>query len=120
MSNLSLEQNGFARKLLDPTDREAIMLNNQAVEFMKDLEKNPMRAKATFKNIILPHMMRALRTVKVLDEHLEAHALELKKLLRANVVLIDLCKQKGIDLPNFTEIEEAVIQEHVDMYGNRS
>lgn len=115
-----IEQGGFARKLLDPTEKEAIILNNQAVEFMKNLERNPMMAKKQFKEIILPHMMRAMRTIQVLDEHLEAHAMEIKKLLRANVVLIDKLKIAGVDMPNFTEIENEVIQEHVDMHGNRS
>lgn len=116
----NLETNGFATKLMDPTDREALALNDLAVGFMKDLERNPQRAKETFNGAILPHMMRALRTVKVLDTHLEAHALEIKKLLRANVVMIDLLKQKGIDMPNFAAIEDEVIREHVNMYGERS
>lgn len=118
-----IEQNGFATKLLDPTEKEAIMLNNQAVQFMKDLEKNPMRAKANFKEIILPHMMRCLRTVQVLDRELEAHAFQVKLLLKANVVLIDLLKRNNIDMPNFAEIERQVtdeqVAEHAETHGSQ-
>jgi mRNA-degrading endonuclease YafQ of YafQ-DinJ toxin-antitoxin module len=88
------------------------MLNNQAVQFMKDLEKNPLKAKADFKAIILPHMMRCLRTVQVLDQELEAHALEIKKLIKANVVLIDTLKRNGVDMPNFNAIEDDAVAEH--------
>jgi hypothetical protein len=114
-----LETNGFARKLLDPTEREAIALNNMAVQFMKDLEKNPMKAKLDFNATILPHMMRAIRTVKVLDEHLEAASFEVKKLLKANVVLIDLLKRNNIDMPNFAEIEREVEDARAEEHANR-
>jgi hypothetical protein len=120
MEKIMIEQNGFATKLLDPTEKEAIMLNNQAVEFMKNLERNPQMAKSQFKNIILPHMMRALRTTRVLDEHLEATALEVKKLLKANVILIELLKRNGIDMPNFSEIENDVIRDHLAEYGGNT
>jgi hypothetical protein len=56
--------------------------------------------------------MRALKTVKILDMELEAADLAIKKLLKANVVLIDWCKQKGIDTPNFDEISRTAEAEH--------
>lgn len=124
MNNLTgpkpfIEREGFATKLLDPTEKEAMILNNQAVQFMKDLEKNPLKAKQDFKAVILPHMMRALRTVQVLDQELESQTLAVSKLLKANVVLIDILKQKGIDMPNFSEIENDAIREHVERHGDR-
>jgi len=114
-----IQTNGFTTKLLDPTDQEAIALNNMAVDFMKNLDRNPEMAKGQFKNGILPHMMRAIRTVKTLDEHLEAHAIEIKKLLKANVAMIELLKKHSIDMPNFGAIEEEVIRDHEERYGKR-
>jgi hypothetical protein len=112
---------GYKTRLLDPTDQEALALNNMAVQFMKDLEKNPMKARQDFNAIILPHMMRALKTVKVLDMELEAADLAIKKLLKANVVLIDWCKQKGIDTPNFDEISRTAEAEfEAERRANRS
>lgn len=108
---------GHRTALMDPTTQEAITLNNLAVDFMKDLDKNPARAKQTFKTVILPHMMRAIRTTKVLDDHLEASDFQVKALLRANVEMIDLLKKNSIDLPNFAEILRDAEKERSSLQG---
>lgn len=108
---------GYRTAMMDPTTQEAMALNNMAVEFMKDLDRNPMKAKETFKTAILPHMMRAIRTVKVLDEHLADHAFQIDALLKANVEMIDLLKKHSIDLPNFGEILKDAEKERSSLQG---
>lgn len=108
---------GHRTALMDPTTSEAIILNNMAVDFMKDLDRNPGQAKMTFKTVILPHMMRAIRTTKVLDDHLEASDFQIKALLKANVEMIDLLKKHSIDLPNFAEILRDAEKERSSLQG---
>lgn len=108
---------GHRTALMDPTTQEAITLNNLSVDFMKDLDRNPGKAKETFKKIILPHMMRAIKTVKVLDEHLEASDFQVSALLKANVEMIDLLKKNSIDLPNFAEILRDAEKERSSLQG---
>lgn len=108
---------GHRTALMDPTTNEAILLNNMAVDFMKDLDRNPRRAKESFKTIILPHMMRAIRTVKVLDEHLESSDFQVTALMKANVEMIDLLKKNSIPLPNFAEILRDAEKERSSLQG---
>lgn len=108
---------GHATAMMDPTTQEAIALNNMAVDFMKDLDRNPKKAKETFKNIILPHMMRAIRTTKVLDDHLADSDFQVNALLKANVAMIELLQKNGIDLPNFAEILRNAEKERSSLQG---
>jgi hypothetical protein len=108
---------GHRTALMDPTTAEAITLNNMAVGFMKDLDKNPARAKEVFKTVILPHMMRAIRTTKVLDDHLEASDFQVDALLKANVEMIELLKKNNIALPNFAEILRDAEKERSSLQG---
>jgi hypothetical protein len=116
-TNSKLITPGYRSTQLDPTTKEAITLNNMAVDFMKDLERNPQRAKQTFKEIILPHMMRAIHTVKLIDEQLEASDFQVHALLKANVIMIDMLKKHSIDLPNFTEILADANKERSSLQG---
>ncbi len=108
---------GHRTALMDPTTQEAMALNNMAVDFMKDLDRNPTKAKQTFKEVILPHMMRAIRTVKVIDEHLEASDFQVSALMKANIEMIDLLKKNSIDLPNFAEIMRDAEKERSSLQG---
>ncbi len=108
---------GHRTALMDPTTEEAIRLNNLAVDFMKDLDRNPKKAKQDFKAVILPFMMRAIKTTKVLDEHLEASDFQVNALLKANVEMIDLLKKNNIALPNFSEILRDAEKERSSLQG---
>jgi hypothetical protein len=105
-------------RLEDPTEKEAMYLNNLAVEFMKDLEKNPMQAKKTFNTVILPMMMRCLKTLKMVDDQLVGTAEQNAVLLKANVVLIDLLKRNSIDMPNFDAIKEEAVNDFKQRHGS--
>lgn len=108
---------GHKTAIMDPTTQEAITLNNLAVDFMKDLTRNPDKAKLTFKTLILPHMMRAIKTTQVLDDHLEASDFQVSALLKANVEMIDLLKKNNIALPNFAEILRDAEKERSSLQG---
>jgi hypothetical protein len=113
---------GNVTATLDPTTQEALALNHMAVEFMKALETNPAQAKKLFNEVILRHMMRAMRTIKVMDDQLGDEILAKKKLLKANLALIDSIKMHNnkwnlppkfrVEMPNFSVIEAQAIQEH--------
>lgn len=105
-------------RLEDPTEKEAMALNNIAVEFMKDMDRNPMQAKMTFKTVILPMMMRVLKTLKLVDDQLVGTAEQNAILLKANVVLIDLLKKNNIDMPNFEAIQDEAVKEFVSTHGS--
>jgi hypothetical protein len=108
---------GHRTAIMDPTTAEAIRLNNLAVDFMKDLDRNPKKAKQDFNAVILPFMMRAIKTTQILDEHLEAADFQIKALMKANVVMIDLLKKHSIDMPNFAEILADAEKERSTLQG---
>lgn len=108
---------GYRTAIMDPTHAEAIKLNNLAVDFMKDLDRNPAKARQDFKAVILPFMMRAIKTTKVLDDHLEASDFQISALLKANVEMIELLKKNSIDLPNFAEILRDAEKERSSLQG---
>jgi hypothetical protein len=108
---------GYRTAIMDPTHAEAIKLNNMAVDFMKDLDRDPKKAKQDFKTIILPFMMRAIKTTKVLDEHLEASDFQISALLKANVEMIELLKKHSIAMPNFAEIMRDAEKERSSLQG---
>jgi hypothetical protein len=105
-------------RLEDPSEKEAIALNNIAIDFMKDLERNPMQAKMTFKAVILPMMMRALKTLKMVDDQLVGTAEQNAVLLKANVVLIETLKLNNIDMPNFEAIQDEAVRQFNETHGS--
>lgn len=108
---LDLNLKSKTRLSLDPTTKEAMALNNMAVDFVKDLDRDPSKAKITFRTYILPHMMKCLRSLQILDDQLVGAAEQNALLLKSNAVLIDLLKQNGIDMPNFAQIQREVESE---------
>lgn len=97
--------------LLNPSDQEVIFINNFSVEFLKKLDKDPMGAKDVYNRIIRPYLEAQLATVRILDDQIQGCIEQNALLLKSNAVLIDQCKQHGVPMPNFEQVQRDVREE---------
>lgn len=104
---MDLAQHG----LINPTDKEAIFINNFSVEYLKALSNNPDEGKRVYNKVIRPYMEAQLATIRILDDQVEGCIEQNALLLKSNAVLIDLCKQHSVPMPNFDQIQRDVREE---------
>ncbi len=103
---------------LDLTTGKQMLLTGQAPDEMhlatirdnliRLIEINPKEAQANFKNLIFPWMAGMLATLRIQDDQLVGAEEQQEILLCSNAEMIDVMKHKGIDLPNFQQIERDV------------
>lgn len=101
---MNLKQHG----LLDPNDQEVIFINNFSVEFLRKLDRDPANAKDVYNRIVRPYMEAQLATVRILDDQIQGCIEQNALLLKSNAVLIDQCKQHGVPMPNFDQVQRDV------------
>ena len=101
---MDLKQHG----LLNPTDSEAIFVNNFSVNFLKLVDKDPMEAKKIYTKIVRPYMEAQLATVRIMEDQIQGTIEQNALLLKSNAVLIDQLKKHGVPMPNFDQVERDV------------
>lgn len=101
------------KETLDLKDHDLVMPNMKEINFIDQftanflvaVDKDPAGAKKIIHEVIRPYMSAQLRTIALLEDQIGGYEDQNTLLLRSNAQMIHNCKEKGVALPNFDEIQ---------------